>query len=139
MDLRMPNDKIFDILLKMAETVEPVASARLTAAIVIRNRIISFGTNKRKSHPFQKKYGKNVDAIYLHAEIDAIKNALRTINSDELSKATLYVARAKKGPKRNFVTGLARPCQNGCCNAIAAFNIKYVFYTTNEQGVYQCL
>lgn len=132
-------DKIFSTLTKMAETIEPVGNARLAAAIVIKNEIVAFGINRRKSHPFQKKFGRNCDAIFLHAEIDAIKNSLRHVDTDALSRASLYVARVKKGKGNRFIQGLAKPCENGCCNAIAAFNIKNVYYTTDTQGVYECL
>jgi deoxycytidylate deaminase len=131
--------KIFDVLFKLAETVEPVGNAKLAAAIVIKNEIISFGINKRKSHPFQKRFGKNSDAIFLHAEIDAIKNALRHVSQEELSRASLYVARAKKTEKRNYIQGMAKPCEKGCQCAIAAFGIKNVYYTTDMEGVYKCL
>jgi deoxycytidylate deaminase len=130
--------KIFDVLFNLAQTIEPVGNARLAAAIVIKNEIVSFGINKRKTHPFQKKYGKNSDAIFLHAEIDAIKNSLKYIGTDELSRASLYVARAKK-TGRHFMQGLAKPCEYGCCKAITAFNIRSVYYTTNTQGIYECL
>jgi deoxycytidylate deaminase len=56
---------------------ENLQLARLAAALVYRNEIIAMGTNKNKTHPFQKKYASNADAIFLHAEIDAICNALR--------------------------------------------------------------
>jgi tRNA(Arg) A34 adenosine deaminase TadA len=138
MTTEIQNKRIFSLLMTMAETVEPVGDARIASAIVLKNDVISFGINKRKSHPFQKKYGKNEDAIYLHAEIDAIKNALRHIEQEELSRASLYVARVKRS-KSQFVQGLAKPCAKGCCKAIAAFGIKNVYYTTNTQGIYECL
>lgn len=135
-------DKIFDILKTMAEDVSPVRSAKLTAAIVIKNRIISFGQNSYKSHPFQLEYGANSQSICLHAEVDAIKNALKRVDVDDLKRAKLFVARIKYSEadrfgKRHFVTGLAKPCL-GCQRAISTFNIKEVYYTSDDNKI-ECL
>jgi deoxycytidylate deaminase len=125
--------KYISILSKMAIAVEPVRQARIAACLVYRNEIISFGINQMKTHPFQAQFGKNKDSIFLHAETDCIKNALREIDVDELSRCTLYVCRMKyeSHEKKKFVYGLAKPCP-GCERAIATFNIKNVFYSTNE-------
>ncbi len=119
-----------DLLAKIAETVVPVASSQHAAAIVYKNQIISIGTNKKKSHPFQKKYGSNGDAIYLHSELDAIKAALKILSLEELSKSTLYVCRVKY-ENNKLVWGKSRPCA-GCLKAIAKFNLTKVFFT--EEG-----
>ncbi len=106
--------------------------ARLSAAIVYKNRVISTGVNSLKSHPFQKKYGRNVESIYLHAEISAIKSALRCLDVDDLSDVDLYVCRMKRdGQNTDFQHGLAKPC-DGCQRAIADFGIRNVYYTTNN-------
>ena len=68
--------RILSELALIAKELRPIQSARIAAAIVQKNNIVSIGVNSRKSHPFQKKYGKNDDSIFLHAETDAIKNAL---------------------------------------------------------------
>lgn len=134
--------KIFDILSKIAEEVPPVQSARIASAIVRKNEIISIGINSLKTHPFQAKFGKNKNAICLHSEVSAIKNALRVIDEDELKKCSLYVVRRKKfrisHGKYRYVHGMAKPCL-GCSNCIATFGIKNVFYTTNENGGFECL
>lgn len=106
--------------------------AKLSAAVVYKNRIFSTGVNSKKSHPFQKKYGRNVESIFLHAETAAIHQALRFLSHEEIENADLYVMRMKKdGPDNSFRYGLALPC-SGCQKCIAAFGIKNVFYTTNE-------
>ena len=127
--------KYISILSKMAIAVEPVRQARIAACLVHRNEIVSFGINQMKTHPFQAQFGKNKDSIFLHAETDCIKNALREIEVDELSRCTLYVCRVKfeSHEKRKFVYGLAKPCP-GCERAIANFNIKSVYYTLNDEG-----
>lgn len=124
--------RYINILSKIAIAVEPVAQARLAAAIVYRNEIISFGVNQRKTHPFQAKFSKNEDSIYLHAETDAIKNALKHISIDELSNSTLYICRVKI-VEQKFVFGLSKPCC-GCMRAISNFGIKNVYYSLDNKG-----
>jgi len=123
-------------------TLAKVAAAnasheKFAAAVVYRNRIISVGMNSMKSHPLQAKYGKNKEAIFLHAEIAAIRNALRELEVDELSKCEIYIARVKKEKpfSKKYIWGLAAPC-SGCRRAIAEFGLKRVIYTTNEHGKY---
>jgi len=107
--------------------------ARLAASLVIRNDIVSIGQNSIKSHPLQKKFAKNIDAIFKHAEVDCIINALRHVDADELSKATLYIYRVKKFSKDSidWVDGYSEPC-SGCKQAISHFKIKKVVFSTDE-------
>ncbi len=113
-----------DILIKSLEPRDLVANHRLGALVTIRKKIIAFGFNSYKSHPLQKKFGRNEKAICLHAEIDAIKNALKRVKISDLKRATLYVARIKK----DGTIGMAKPC-TGCQRAIVAFGIKQVIFT----------
>lgn len=124
------NMKILNILTKIAEAVPPVRSARLASAIVLKGDIVSFGVNQLKTHPFQAKYAKNDQALYIHSENAAIIRALKKIDKDDLKKSTLYVARVKNPGN---VWGLACPCE-GCMRAIDQFKIKTVVYTNNEEG-----
>ena len=89
---------------------------------------------------FQKKYAPNEDAIYLHAEVSAIKNALRHIDEKVLAKSTLYICRIKRTGSRNspFTWGISKPC-TGCQRAIATFNIKTVVYSEEGVGTYDSL
>ena len=122
-----------DLLLKSLEDRTNLAGyQKLAACLVIQNRIIAFGENKTKSHPFQKRFGMNDLAIYPHAEVDCINNALKRIDRSELGRATLYVARLKKSsPKGKYIQGLARPC-SGCQEAIRKFQINRVVFTTDK-------
>lgn len=133
------HSKNINILSKIAVSVEPVAKARIAASIVYKNEIISFGICQRKTHPFQAQYSKNDDCIFLHAETDAIKNAVKLLTLGELSKSTLYICRVKfeDYSKRKFLFGLAKPCI-GCARAIANFNISRVIYSLDNEG-YQVL
>lgn len=86
-----------------------------------------------KSHPFQKMYSKHPAAIYIHAEVDAIKNAVnQRIEPEIISKSTLFVARQKIIDKK-WTSGLARPCC-GCQRCVSAFDIKQVVYSLDNHG-----
>jgi deoxycytidylate deaminase len=110
---------------------------KLAACLVIRNEIISVGFNSDKSHPLQKRFAKNNDAIFKHAEVDCIIKALKVVDEDDLKDATLYVYRVKKQNKgdANWVTGLAEPCP-GCKKAIEHFGIKRTVYSTDEESLF---
>jgi deoxycytidylate deaminase len=141
----MVEEKYLTLLEKVAITVpanDRVRSfprAKLAACVVYKNDIVSFGVNQLKSHPFQAKFSRHEDAIFLHAETDAIKNALRTISIEELSKSTLYVCRVKYHDvrKKQYLRGMSCPC-DGCKKAIATFNIKKVVYTCDD-GTFEYL
>lgn len=112
----------------------------ISAAIVRKGRVISYGNNYMKTHPFQVKYSRNPESIFLHAEVNAIKNALRCIEVDDLLDCTLYICRQKysASDKKSMIDGMAKPC-DGCMKAIVEFGIKKVVYTTDEQGVFETL
>ena len=134
------NKTIIEMLEKVAIASTEDTPTKLAAAVVMRNKIISIGVNQRKSHPFQKKYGRNDESIFWHAETDAIKNALKVIDVDDLTRCDLYIVRVKKPkPKsKEWVWGLAAPC-DGCRRAIATFGIRNVIYTTDVTGKYEVL
>jgi tRNA(Arg) A34 adenosine deaminase TadA len=129
----MKKDQNFiSVLKKISQDIECVGNQTLAACVVKRNKIISFGHNKNKTHPLQNKFNKHPQAIYLHAEIDAIKNALKRASVEDLVGSTLYIVRTKKDGSE----GLAKPC-SGCMQAIESFNIGKVIYTTNAQGCFK--
>ncbi len=132
--------KHLETLFKVAQATEPVSGASVAASIVIGNEVIAFGKNSRKTHPLQKKYSKNADAICLHAEIDVIARALREVPVDDLRKSTLYIARFKKTyvshNNHKATWGYVEPC-NGCKQAITAFRISRVVYTCDGIGNYE--
>lgn len=125
--------KFWNILEKVAIASEPVGRAQLAACLVYKNELISIGTNKYKTHPLAKKFQKNKNTDCLHAEIDAIKNALRVVDVDFLAKCTMYILRVKRPDHdhKQYVHGLSKPCC-GCQHAIESFNIKNVYFTTDE-------
>jgi tRNA(Arg) A34 adenosine deaminase TadA len=123
----MKNEKIFKILKSLAVSNVGISSSKHAACIMHRGDIVSFGINQLKSHPFQAKFAKHPEAIYLHAEIHAIYNALKTLDVNDLSKCSLYVLRVTK----NNSVDTSCPCE-GCMMAINTFNIKNVFYTAKS-------
>lgn len=128
----MSKDRSFiSLLKKITRDIPGAGNQTLAACIVKSNRVSSFGVNKRKTHPLQVKYARNPDAIYLHAEIDAIKNFLKENSVGDLRNSTLYIARTKKDGSE----GLSKPCK-GCMRAIETFGIKKVVYTTNAEDMY---
>lgn len=142
---RMPEDKssglrhvrYMNMLSKVAADIDtPVkGNNRMAACIVYRNDVVAFGINERKSHPFQARYLKNEHAIYLHAEISAVKNALKYITVEELERSTLYVCRVKYHDmkKKQLIFGLSKPCC-GCEHCITSFGIKNVIYSLDNTG-----
>lgn len=128
----MTDAAILDMLNKLAQEISPVASARMAACLTYKGRVISFGINKKKTHPFQKRFALNEHNIYLHAETAAIKNALRYLSLDQLKKSTLYVARIKRPStwSKEWIFGLAKPC-HGCQKCIDQYQISKVRYSVD--------
>ena len=128
--------RVINLLSRVASDItSPVGKARISACIVHQNELVSFGINELKSHPLQAKFGKNEDAIYLHAEVSAIKNALKIVSQEEMNNCKLYVCRVKffDNTKNRLVFGLAKPC-DGCVRCISTFGIRNVIYTLNDGG-----
>lgn len=63
----------------------------------------------------------------------AIKNFLKVLGTNEIENATMYVARVWK----DGTWGMAKPCRFGCQQAIEAFNIKRVVYTTGKDSEFE--
>lgn len=138
--LRKRDQKILDFLSKAAEAADHAGiRAKLAAAVVIKNEIISIGFNRRKTHPFQAQFQTNEQQIYLHAETDAINRALKYVSKEELRKATLYVARVKykDGRNKQAIWAESKPCI-GCQKAIKSYGITNVIHTC-DGGVYESI
>jgi tRNA(Arg) A34 adenosine deaminase TadA len=128
----MNHEKVLKQLRVIAEDVEPVKTARIAAAIAIGGEIISIGVNQRKTHPLQARFTRHTSAIYQHAEISAIHNALKRVRQNDLARATLYVVRRRKNTEtKDWEDGMACPCE-GCQKAIKYFDIKKVVYTESS-------
>jgi tRNA(Arg) A34 adenosine deaminase TadA len=129
------HDRIFDILEIEARDVMPVGRSRHASAIVYRNEILGIGINSKRSHPFQKRFCRHEDAIYLHSETDALQRVIRTHGIDILSKCAIYVCRMKyiDGQKDEMIRGMSKPCK-GCTRALSTFGISKVYFTCGEEG-----
>ena len=130
----MKDAKALEILKDVAIDVEGVTpnKIRISSMLVIKNEIISIGSAVMKSHPFQKRFGKTEHSIFLHAEVNTIRKALKTVN--DLSEATLYICRIRFHTvnKKNVLGyGISCPCI-GCLRAIVEFDIKRVVYTIDS-------
>lgn len=120
-----PNSTILKYLTKLAMNNEGVKGKwKLAAGIVLKNNLISTGVNSYKTHPMMAKYGKNSEAIFLHAEVNAISNALKLLEPAQLTKCDLYVVRVR----RDGSYGCSKPCV-GCCRAISEFGLRNVYWT----------
>lgn len=130
---KMQRQDIFDHLRIMAEDVAPIRSAKIAAAVVYRDKIMSLGVNQLHTHPFQAKFGANSESMFWHAETKAIFNALKIHEPEYLSRCDLYVVRVKRPSSRSkeYVLGSAKPCV-GCQRCITDFGIRNVFYSTDS-------
>ena len=127
--------EIQDEIFKLAQSVEPVRGARIAAAVVRKGKVVSYGYNHKKTHPFQAQFRKNKDAVFFHAEVHAIKNALKSIDVEDLSKCELYIVRAKRDKaNRKWITGMSKPC-SGCQKCIDLFDLKSVYYSIEGEIV----
>lgn len=123
------HERIFSLLEPVCDSVEPVSRSRHAAAVVYKRKVIAYGINRLKTHPFHQQFSKNDQSIFLHAETDAIKNALKKIDQETLKRCTLYVMRLDLNDK----VALSKPCE-GCQKAIATFDIKNVVYSLDGDG-----
>jgi tRNA(Arg) A34 adenosine deaminase TadA len=119
--------KIANTLLKIAESVPKVGAGKVAAALVYKNRIVSFGCNSLKTHPMQAKFGRYP---YLHAETECMIRASKDLTEYQMSKSSLYVVRAKLDSGR-WIMGMSKPC-SGCTHCIGHFRIENVFYSTDD-------
>ena len=135
-------------LFMIARDLYPKGSSRVAASLVYKNRVYVYGFNQDKTHPFQAQYAKNEEAIYWHAETNAIYNALKSTGMvpatsrnfweySDLNKMTLYVARAKHydGENAEWTWGNSKPC-SGCMSCLYKYDIKRIVYSMDEIGHY---
>jgi len=114
--------KYLDLAISAAKINDIKNLPRMSAVLVTKDRQCFIGKNRYRTHPLQKRFGKNPRAIFLHAEIDAIVQAIR--NKINTQGASLYIARVLK----NNTSALAKPCI-GCQGAIVYFGIEKVEWT----------
>ena len=134
---------IMDLLRREAILTTPVRSSKIAAAVVIKNKIISIGRCQMKTHPMQMEFGKNDQAIYLHAEMDVIIKGLQFVDVSDYNNASIMICRVKRPEANNkiWIYGNAKPCVGrnklGCMNAILHFGFKRVIYTQDDGTFYK--
>lgn len=135
------DQRIVDFLFRQAVDHEGVgkhSKAKICAAVTHGKEVISLGRNQLKSHPIMWQYGKNEDAIFLHAETHAIVNSLNHLDRDDFTRTTMYVIRVKRSSpiKGRWVLGLSKPCE-GCQSAIHAFGFKRVVWCDDHGDLWE--
>lgn len=103
------------------------------AVVIYRGKIVGRGYNKYCVENINK-----VNRWSVHAEVDAINNALRKISYEDLRKSTLIVVRKlkenseyKENKNENILCeeiGLSAPCRH-CTNFILKHGIKRCYYS----------
>lgn len=115
---------IFRTLVSDALKCEMIQNSKHSACLVYKNKIISRGIAKRKTHPLMLKFSENQKKIYLHAEIQCLIKCINYYGTEILSECDLYCLRVTKG---NSI-GLSKPC-SVCQKAIQAFSVRNVYWS----------
>lgn len=92
------------------------------AIVIFRGKIVGRGYNKTC---IEKKYG--VSKWSIHAEVDAIQDALRKITLENLKKSILLVVRLRKEGD----ISLSAPCSD-CTKYIQRFKINTCYYSNEN-------
>lgn len=113
-------NKFFDLAKKLSKKSQH-HSYKMGCVIVNKNKVVSLGINKIKTHTKSPHRFK-----MLHAEIDAVLG----IDQEELKGCTAYVYRGTKDGK----PAMSKPCP-ACQTILKEAGIKQVYYTVdNETG-----
>jgi tRNA(Arg) A34 adenosine deaminase TadA len=90
--------------------------------------LIGAGQNSYvKTHPIQKKFGVN-NNIFLHAEIQALVNALRRTKSLKGTILTIYRINRQGYIDTSF-------CCDGCIDALTNYGIKSIVFFDSSKGI----
>lgn len=119
--------------LKTITLTSTYPKAPVASAVVYRNKVVCFGVNQMKTHPYQMRYGRNSESIFWHSETNALYIADKKMKFDKFSNSFLYIVRTKWDgtDKSNLIYGLSYPC-SGCMRCIKKYGIKGVIYTLDE-------
>lgn len=116
------NEKVFRLLCDAAQESE--FKHKHASCICHKGRVLSIGTNQRKTHPLQAKYSDKDARVWLHSEIDAIVQVINRHGAEILKDCELFNLRLTRGGN----IGNSKPCE-GCSRAIEAFEIGRVYWT----------
>ena len=99
-----------------------------------KGRLLSTATNSyKKTHPLQAYFAEKAGhpaKVYLHAEIAAIIKASASLGREPGDKQIYKIVITRFNPKTHKALN-AKPCPI-CQEAIKAFGIPHVSYTTGE-------
>lgn len=136
----MRYNRFIEKAITIAKSMEfPIFGTRVAAIIVFKNKIISYANNQQRSDPFQRRFSHNINKIFVHAEISAIKKALNVINIETLKKCSIYTARVgynrpiSKKTYGDLIILPAFPCKI-CLSAIVEFGLKEIISTKKNEG-----
>lgn len=94
------------------------------AIVIFRGKIVGRGYNKYCVENVNK-----INRWSIHAEVDAINNALRKISRDDLRKSTLIVVRKlKDNTQIDKEITFSAPCKD-CANFIIKNGLKRCYYS----------
>jgi len=112
----------------------------MAAGIVYKRHLIATGVNQPKTHPLMLTQGYRNDQRFRHAEVDAIRSALRLITAEQLKQCELHIVRVKRPYtwSKTWVHGLAKPCE-GCANVIENYGITKVYWTEDSEKILDIL
>lgn len=107
----------------------------VASCLVSGSYMLGSNFNSTKTDPFQNRFGRNVESIHLHAEVSAVKSAIKKIGIDKLKDCTMFTLRLKyyDSERKKIVWGLAKPCA-GCEMLIREFDISTVVYSINQES-----
>lgn len=96
------------------------------AIITRRNKTISIGYNKSRTHPMTQKYSYS-PRNHICAELDAVLSA--PIDTD-FSKCNITVIRIRS----NGTLALSKPCK-GCSHMLTQLGFKNIYYSNNNHNI----
>lgn len=129
------DEKILKVIRGMAAISKPIARSRITSALRYKSSVIGFGRNQYKTSTFQNKWKRKEDAIFWHAETNAIYNGIRELGDKDIRelKLTLYVCRVRFKPNNsNGFLGSSIPCV-GCQECIRYYGINRVVFSLDSE------
>jgi len=108
---------------------------KMSAGVVHRRDLVATGDNSYKSHPLMTGPGYNSEQIFMHAEVDAVRNALRLIPQSDLSQCAIYIIRVKRSRDlTGWQYGMAKPCR-GCAGVITSFGIERLWWSEDLEPI----
>jgi deoxycytidylate deaminase len=117
-----PKLRFFELAKKLAAKSDH-KDHKMGSILVQKNRVISVGFNKLKTHA-----KSNTSFKATHAEFDAIFGVDQKLTKGSI----LYIWRGKK----DGTSGISRPCRF-CAEIIKAAGIKGVFYSIDSSPYYK--